>query len=106
MGKVFDALEKFRGQQKASLPGDDPKTSADEQAEARNDSLNEAEEHVEHSTIDEDMIALIKPQSFEAEQFKILRTKLLFPASGNPARSIMVTSAVPGDGLNDRAAYC
>ena len=39
-----------------------------------------------------------KAQSYEAEQFKILRTNLLFPEAGKPPRSILITSAAPGDG--------
>jgi Mrp family chromosome partitioning ATPase len=35
----------------------------------------------------------------EAELFKVLRTNLFFPPKGgNPPKSIMVTSAIPGDG--------
>jgi exopolysaccharide/PEP-CTERM locus tyrosine autokinase len=34
----------------------------------------------------------------EAEFFKILKTNILFPSKGNPPRSILVTSAVPGEG--------
>jgi protein-tyrosine kinase len=48
--------------------------------------------------IDDNMVALLKPQSFEAEQFKILRTNLLFPSSGKSPRTIMVTSAMPDEG--------
>ena len=48
--------------------------------------------------IDKNLVALLKPQSFETEQFKILRTNLLFPTSGRVPRSIMVISAVPGEG--------
>jgi protein-tyrosine kinase len=48
--------------------------------------------------IDENMVTLTKPQSFEAEQFKILRTNLLFPASGKSPRTIMVTSSMPDEG--------
>ena len=48
--------------------------------------------------IDKNMVTLLKPQSFEAEQFKILRTNLLFPSSGKSPRTIMVTSAVPDEG--------
>ncbi|MFZ0134014.1 MAG: polysaccharide biosynthesis tyrosine autokinase [Desulfobacterales bacterium] len=44
------------------------------------------------------LVALLKPRSYEAEQFKILRTNLLFPETGKPARSILITSAAPGDG--------
>ena len=45
-----------------------------------------------------EMVTIHKPQSFESEQFKLLRTKLLFPREGRPPRTIMVTSALPGEG--------
>ena len=51
-----------------------------------------------YSAVDNSLVALLKPRSYEAEQFKILRTNLLFPESGHPARSILITSAAPGDG--------
>ena len=54
--------------------------------------------------IDKELITLKSPQSFEAEQFKILRTNLLFPESGKTPRSVMVTSAVPGEGKSFVAA--
>jgi exopolysaccharide/PEP-CTERM locus tyrosine autokinase len=52
----------------------------------------------DENRIDENMVTLLKPQSFEAEQFKILRTNLLFPASGKSPRTIMVTSSMPDEG--------
>jgi len=48
--------------------------------------------------MDPSLVSLFSPQSFEAEQFKILRSNLLFPVSGNPPRSVMVTSPLPGEG--------
>ena len=48
--------------------------------------------------MDPNLVSLFNPQSFEAEQFKILRSNLLFPISGHPPRSVMVTSPHPGDG--------
>jgi exopolysaccharide/PEP-CTERM locus tyrosine autokinase len=54
--------------------------------------------------IDQDLVALMNPQSFEAEQFKILRTNLLFPESGKMPRSVMVTSVGPGEGKSFVAA--
>ena len=54
--------------------------------------------------LDKNLVSLLKPQSFEAEQFKILRTHLLYPATGKSPRSIMVTSAVPGEGKSFVAA--
>jgi len=58
----------------------------------------------EDNQIDKNMVALLKPQSFEAEQFKILRTNLLFPSSGRSPRTIMVTSAIPSEGKSTIAA--
>ena len=52
----------------------------------------------DENLIDDNMVVLKKPQSFEAEQFKILRTKLLFPSSGKSPRTIMVTSTMPDEG--------
>jgi exopolysaccharide/PEP-CTERM locus tyrosine autokinase len=50
------------------------------------------------SKIDHNLVALLKPDSFEAEQFRMLRSNLLFPLEGEPPRTILVTSAVPGEG--------
>ena len=44
------------------------------------------------------IVTLGKPNSFEAEQFKILRANILFPKSGKPPKTILLTSAVPGEG--------
>jgi len=56
------------------------------------------------NSIDENIITLSKPYSFEAEQFKKLRTNILFPNTGRSPRSILVTSAVPGEGKSFVAA--
>jgi protein-tyrosine kinase len=66
--------------------------------------LGQAPAKYARAEIDKDLITLKRPQSFEAEQFKILRTNLLFPESGKPPRSLMVTSAVPGEGKSFVAA--
>ena len=56
------------------------------------------------NNFDKNLVALLKPQSFEAEAFKMLRTNLLFPVSGKVPRSILVTSAVPSEGKSFVAA--
>ncbi len=56
------------------------------------------------NNIDKNLVTLLNPQSFEAEQFKMLRTNLLFPSSGRAPRTIMVTSAVPDEGKSFVAA--
>jgi protein-tyrosine kinase len=56
------------------------------------------------AAIDRNLVALLDPHSFEAEQFKILRTNILFPLAGNPPRSILMTSTAPGEGKTFAAA--
>ena len=48
--------------------------------------------------VDHRLVTLKNPKSFEAEQFKILRTNLLFSSTRNKPRTIMVTSSVPDEG--------
>ena len=58
----------------------------------------------DEAAIDRNLVTLMNAQSHEAEQFKILRTNILFPLSGSPPRSILVTSTAPGDGKSFAAA--
>ncbi|MCU0561099.1 MAG: polysaccharide biosynthesis tyrosine autokinase [Desulfobacterales bacterium] len=54
--------------------------------------------------IDPMLVSMTAPHSHEAEQFKILRTNILFPLAGHPPRSILVTSSAPGEGKTFAAA--
>ncbi len=56
------------------------------------------------NALDKNLVSLFNPESFEAEQFKILRTNLLFPVSGKTPRSVMVTSVGPEEGKSFVAA--
>lgn len=58
----------------------------------------------DETAIDPKLVVLTEPQSHEAEQFKILRTNILFPLAGNPPRSILVTSTAPMEGKTFAAA--
>ena len=71
---------------------------------SRVNSFAKTEVLYDENHIDINMVTLLKPQSFEAEQFKILRTNLLFPSSGKSPRTIMVTSSVPDEGKSLIAA--
>ena len=56
------------------------------------------------AAIDHNLVALTDSHSPEAEQFKILRTNILFPLAGSPPRSILVTSTGPDEGKTFTAA--
>ncbi len=87
MGKFTDALEKIKTEQ--NLPAEssrqpDPDPVAFDSG---------------RSGMDRNLVSFLRPRSFEAEQFKMLKTNIMFPAKGEqPARVIMITSAVPGEG--------
>ncbi|MCG2751929.1 MAG: CpsD/CapB family tyrosine-protein kinase [Desulfobacteraceae bacterium] len=53
---------------------------------------------MDYRRVHEDLVTVTNPHSFESEQFRMLKSKLLFPTSGPPPRSILITSAVPGEG--------
>ncbi|MBI5578274.1 MAG: polysaccharide biosynthesis tyrosine autokinase [Deltaproteobacteria bacterium] len=58
----------------------------------------------DEAAIDHNLVALTDSHSPEAEQFKILRTNILFPLAGSPPRSILVTSSGPCEGKTFTAA--
>lgn len=101
MGKIFDALAKSE-KEHIKLPSkNEESASLGEQPPKIAKPLNiSGSLH----NIDRNLVALLDPRSFEAEQFRLLRTNLLFPVSGKPPRTIMITSAVPGEGKSFVAA--
>ena len=121
MGKISDALEKMQIKEEKKLPEKQAGVSQKEPATVvkpsakMETSLNVVKENktVSNATglaaakkkavitkkpVDRNLIAVNEPQSYEAEQFRILKSKILFPVEGIPPRSILVTSALPGEG--------
>lgn len=94
MGKVFDALEKSnQNQGQKTFASDDDQTRTSEVI-IKDSKFSQ----LPPNRFDKSLVTILDPHSFESEQFKILRTNILFPTSGKPPRMIMVTSAVPGEG--------
>ncbi|MDP3030043.1 MAG: polysaccharide biosynthesis tyrosine autokinase [Deltaproteobacteria bacterium] len=127
MGKIYDALEKFN-REKVKRPVVDapgrvadapgrvvPEVSAEiEAAEemrvvdapVRNieiESLPLGEQYVGYG-LNERLVTVTDPQSMAAEQFKILRSRILYPRNGSIPRTIMVTSAMEEEGKSLVAA--
>jgi len=113
MGKIHDALEKASKQNQLKPPhnkhqepeqtatgsnGKKIPTSIDTVAEKKVIPLKSLGAKSTGSTIDPMLVTLAAPLSREAELFKQLRTNLLFPISGKAPKSILVTSALPGEG--------
>ena len=103
MGKIFDALAKSKKEHiKPSSTNEENTMLTDQHQKIVKPS--DIAGTFSGNNIDRNLVALINPNSFEAEQFKLLRTNLLFPVSGKPRRTIMITSAVPGEGKSFVAA--
>ncbi len=83
MGKFYQALEKSKDQKDREMPSDVLKSS------------------VNPTT---DLFVVKHPDSPAAEYFRFLRSKIIHPAHGEPPRTIMITSALRGDGKTFVAA--
>lgn len=116
MGKIHEALEKSGRAKKLKVMH--PKTPASVESPSQapapvkeikvlrpDPNTQQAQASTEaFPQLDPNLIAYHDPSGVEAEIFKILRTNILFPKTGTPPRSIMVTSAIPGDGKSFVAA--
>lgn len=107
MGKIAAALEKSRRPvepSRAPQPFQAPKVKPVEEA---NRPVPRTKGSVRSpNNTDPNLITLSQSQDhhFASEQFKLLKTHLLFSKEGPPPRLIMITSALPGEGKSFVAA--
>ena len=111
MGKIHDALEKSQSGQNFTVvqrvkpkqyeSKDIPNAVPVERTETHSAVFSDT---FVPGKMDPALITYHDPASVEAEIFKILRSNILFPQTGKPPRSIMITSATPGDGKSFVAA--
>ena len=92
----IEKTEAFKAEPEDGAPSSQPSPKLPEQI-ALNEPMADSNSSSVNN-IDKNLISIKKPNSMEADLFKVLRGKILFPVSGNPPRSILVTSAAPGDG--------
>ncbi|WP_320041052.1 polysaccharide biosynthesis tyrosine autokinase [uncultured Desulfobacter sp.] len=106
MGKIYNALEKADKTKSADI-------SAMPDHTAKADSTRhlappeEEEVYPEHEIpqiTDNCLETVLKPHSPISEQFRLLKNNILFPEKGEPSKTIMVTSASPGEGKSFTAA--
>ncbi len=92
MGKISDALERQQNEKeiKPKMLQPEPSTQDPESRIPNN--------------IDHKLVACSTPGSIEAENFKALKGHILFAKDDNKPRTIMVTSAIPGEGKTFVAA--
>lgn len=115
MGKFSDALEKSV-KEKVQAPVDSCEPGEKEAAPSppdagkgrggfhKNFRLNVKPLLKHKKKIAPELITLNQPTSYEAEQFRTLKTSLLFSTEHKTPRTIMITSAVPDEGKSFVAA--
>ena len=105
MGKIADALEKSSLFEPTATPGSSKVQEVKKlETLALKTPAGGDKPPFAQNPVDPRLVTLLDPQGFESEQFKMLRTNLLFPVDGKVPRSIMVTSALPGEGKSFLAA--
>jgi len=102
MGKITNAFERYQRDKAVkteSLPLREPEDLApDESASPL------IRETFLHRGFDPKLVVLSAPESLEAENFRILKSQILYPKEGKVPKTIMVTSAFPGEGKTFVAA--
>lgn len=109
MGKIHDALEKSGRVNDLKIIPANKTQSLEKKAGKEPIKVMQTQKVIDEMSsisgkIDPHLITYHNPGGVEAEIFKILRTNILFPKKGLPPRTIMVTSAIPGDGKSFVAA--
>jgi len=80
MGRMFDALQKVEREKNRELEEESPKISA------------------EDSVLDNKLVSFFAPSSLISEQFRRLRSYIIRPGKENSPKTILVTSAMAGEG--------
>ena len=102
MGKISDALEKHQKERRLNAqPAPIPPAGVGEKVKS---GILSPAEIARNATYSPKLVVISAPDSMDAENFKILRSQILFPKNGKKPRLIMVTSALPGEGKSFVAA--
>lgn len=102
MGKISNALE--RHNKEKSIKAERLPIGEPENLTKTGPRSTLARELIIQNGFSPKLVALSAPESLEAENFKVLRSQILFPKDGERPQTIMVTSAFPGEGKTFVAA--
>jgi len=112
LGKIFEALEKSEQSKKNDYKKleepDSPGPELDIESNFNHGNHDNLDTECQNSSFDakdplpaninETLVTLLKPHCAAAEQFRLLKTNILFPEKGEPPRTIMITSPSPNEG--------
>jgi exopolysaccharide/PEP-CTERM locus tyrosine autokinase len=96
MGKISDALEKHKKER--VINAEKLPSGRSEDLTRKEPETAPARESIIQKNFSHKLVVHSAPESIDAENFKVLRAQVLFPKDGKTPRTIMVTSAFPGEG--------
>ena len=102
MGKISDALE--RQKKESTLKAERIPVGRPDEPFKKEPETPPAKKILIPSSFNHKLVVVTAPDSFEAENFKLLRAQIMFKRDRKKSRTIMVTSAIPGEGKTFVAA--
>jgi protein-tyrosine kinase len=108
LGKISEALDKYKSEKIINLerfepegpeePVEPEERKGPEKFFAEDPEVTLARKIRPEYKFSERLVTLSAPDSFDAENFKVLRGQILFPRDREVPHTILVTSAFPGEG--------
>jgi protein-tyrosine kinase len=102
MGKISDALDRHKKETEINTETLFPHKISE--GSEKGSALRVHKEIIAQRNYDPKFVVVTAPDSYEAENFKILRAQIMFAKDRKRPRTIMVTSATPSDGKTFVAA--
>jgi protein-tyrosine kinase len=96
MGKISDALDRHKKEREIKTEMLFPKKISE--LSVRESVGQTHKEIISQKDYDPKLVVITVPDSYEAENFKLLRSQIMFAKDRKRPRTIMVTSATPEDG--------
>jgi protein-tyrosine kinase len=96
MGKISDALE--RHSKEREIKTENPFPQKPFILPEKGPTLQIQRDLINRDDYDPKLVVLTAPESYESENFKLLRAQIMFAKDRKRPRTIMITSATPGDG--------
>jgi protein-tyrosine kinase len=96
LGKISDALDKYKNEKFVNL--EDLREEKPVRLKHDDPEVKLARKIGTQNKFSDSLIMLSAPESTDAENFKILRGRILFPRDREVPHCILVTSAFPGEG--------
>jgi protein-tyrosine kinase len=102
MGKISDALDRHKKETEIKTETLFPHKISESQE--KGSVLHVHKEIIAQGNYDPKLVVVTSPDSYEAENFKLLRSQIMFAKDRKRPKTIMVTSATPSDGKTFVAA--